>query len=229
MDKSILENIIEEVPNMEEFSPVSDISTEEDFSFAYSFFNDSWFSIGRRAVELLEDPVEIKEFMKQYINYVQKESGVSENDKAEERVKEIIGYSTGYVDERKARIWFKTLPDIRHPIVGRERFFMHGKNVQSYYLICKDSDQEFKEYMQKALNQDFRKEGLIAACEVRYIPNKDNCSYFAFQITPKTEGIFQKPSEIYTYLTGYIKGLSARIKEETGKSCELVLDILNKK
>ena len=140
--ESILEKVLHEVPSSPHPSP---FPKEE-----LPFFEGPWFDIGRRAIEILEDINKIKDFMDQYILYIQDKYGLK-RESAEQSAKDCVGYCTGYVDDKKANKWFDALSDISHPIMGRERPFKVGDNVGFYYVIGKSNDKEIREYLTRNL------------------------------------------------------------------------------
>ena len=87
---SALEKVLEELPGF-----------EPPFSFPGSpdpFLASGWSSIANCAVEMLNEEEEIKEFFGQYITYIQENSELDIVE-ATKSANEIIGYSTGYVND----------------------------------------------------------------------------------------------------------------------------------
>lgn len=217
--ESILERVIKEVPNSPHPSPFPIQETP--------FFEGPWFDIGRRAVEILEDTNEIREFMDKYIQHIHTNCGLS-LDEAEKSAKNVVGYCTGYVDDTQSNKWFDALPDINHPLMGRERPFKGGDNVEMYCIIGKSNDEEIKRYLTRALAEDLTKFGFQVLDEGNPIQGRDNQDYFAFRIKP-TNTSFLGDTGAYMFLAGYIQGVPYHMKEEIGKYCKLGLEKVNKK
>ncbi len=75
------------------------------------------------AVETLRDPTEMIQFYQEYVGYL-RQHGDSENVRAnpEACANSNIGYIVGYYDKATADKWFGALPDVSHPIFGRDMF-----------------------------------------------------------------------------------------------------------
>ena len=217
--ESILEKVIKEVPNSPHPSPFPIKETP--------FFEGTWFDIGRRAVEILKDICEIKEFMDKYTQYIHTNYKLS-LDEAEKSAKKVVGYCTGYVDDTQANKWFNALPDINHPITGRERPFKGGDNVEIYHIIGKSDDEEIKSYLTRALTEDITGLGFQVLDRSNPIQGRDNQDYFAFRIKPKNTNSLGNTGA-YMFLMGYIQGIQSRMKGEIGKSCKLGLEKVNKR
>ena len=187
------------------------------------YFEGPWFHIGRRAIEILRRPEEIRDFMKRYVDYISKEYDL-ERKAAEETAINIIGYSTGYLDDDDANIWFDALPDISHPITGRERPFMEGHDVDAYFIVGRSRDEEIRDYLRIRLPRE------LSSIGFRFVDKhpiaREGSDYFAFRVRPSGNG---EGSVIYLFLFGYIKGLEDSMKGDLKKSCRLVLETVKRK
>jgi hypothetical protein len=75
------------------------------------------------AIEELSTREEIRQFYEEYINYLKTEAREPQVRREAERVaRENIGYILGYYDKNTADKWMKTLPEVYHPIFGRDIF-----------------------------------------------------------------------------------------------------------
>jgi len=81
------------------------------------------------ALKLLKDPQEIKQFYQEYIGFL----GQSEDPEVRKNPKTTadsnIGYALGYLTQETANRWFKTLPDVSHPILGRDIFSLTKEEI----------------------------------------------------------------------------------------------------
>jgi len=75
------------------------------------------------AIQVLKAPEEIKMFYQEYVEYL-RQYGDSEEIRAnpETVANKNIGYVIGYYNKVTAGRWFDVLPDISHPIFGRDIF-----------------------------------------------------------------------------------------------------------
>ncbi|MBT7367135.1 hypothetical protein HN814_02915, partial [Candidatus Woesearchaeota archaeon] len=136
--KNLLETIIEDIPN-----------TKSTVFFPPNLnphVNENYFDIARRAVEVIESPGEIQQFVKEFVQHIQIKYSLDEKI-AKQEMNKTIGYCTGYVDDDQANIWFYALPDIKHPITGRERPFNKAKNSQGYLLTIETGTEKIKKYV----------------------------------------------------------------------------------
>ena len=67
------------------------------------------------AIEQLKKREEIQEFYKEYIQLL-KDSEVKDPEKI---AQQNIGYIVGYYDKETADKWMKTLPNVSHPVFGK--------------------------------------------------------------------------------------------------------------
>lgn len=67
------------------------------------------------AVEQLKDEAQIREFFQQYVEWLK--SSVEQDPEAVAR--QNIGYVVGYYNKETADRWMKVLPDVSHPIFGK--------------------------------------------------------------------------------------------------------------
>ena len=211
--QSVLEKIVKQISNVPNPSPF-DIPR-------LGCYQGSWFDLGRVAIQVLDDPEEIKEFLPEYINYIARESGESV-EVSEQEARRHLGYCTGYVSDERANIWFKTLPDISHPIMGRQRPFKKGSVVGKYFLTVYTTEQEIKDYVQDFLSDMLNGESF----DVRCVSNEIDKDYATFCITADTKTLFGEPQNAYLFLTGIMQGFAFRIEDEFGKKCPILLDML---
>lgn len=214
----ILERVIKEVPNL-------------DYHFMFleemnQFLASPYSKIGQRAVELLENSDEIKEFMKGYIDYISEEYKLDKKE-AEHNAKAIVGYSTGFVSDEQANIWFNAIFDITHPVMGRERPFIRGKNAEAYYVIGESEDEEIRNFLKKSLCDALPKLGFNMLDKNNLRIGHDNPKYFSLGFYPLDDKIIGGEYS-YLYLSGVIMGLNSFMNLEIGKSCKLCLEAVKK-
>ncbi len=214
--ESVLERVIKEVPNSPHPSPfqIKDIIPS---------FDGPWFDVGRRAIQIIEEKEEIKEFTKQYINHIHQEYKLS-IDQAEKSAKEILGYCTGYVDDSQANKWFNTLEDITHPVTGRERPFKGANKTDTYYVVGKSNDEQVRKYITKALSEELPKKAYKVLDKDATVQGRDNEEYFATRIKPLYPSM-----QTHMFLTGFVYGLNLRMEEEIKKTCKLSIEIVKKR
>ena len=214
LQESLLERIIREVPKSRHPSPFP----KENLPV----FSGPYFDIGRRAVEMLEDPTDIKEFMQQYTAHIQKKYHVQDRKKAEANAKDVVGYCTGYVDDRKANLWFDALPDITHPVTGRKRPF-HVK-ADEFYVIATDISTKAIQYMKERFKE------LGSAYRVTQLEQKGDNAYIVFKLGLNDKVMIAcDPTMTYLFLKGFITGLTSIIQKDFGESCNLQLEMISKK
>lgn len=214
--ESVLERVIREAPNIPDPSPF-DLRGSQ-------FWEGPWFAIGKKAVLLITDPDEMKPFMQQFADYIQEKYKLSE-EKAEKSAIDCIGYCTGYVGDKLANKWFRAVPEISHPIMGRERPFRGGDNVSMYCVMGQSDDDEVKSYLFRRLKEDIDDFG-FEVIDGETIVSKDNPSYFAIRLMPKQSG-WMKGSMAYIFMKGLVIGLESQIEKDLGKLCKLSLDTIS--
>jgi hypothetical protein len=75
------------------------------------------------AIETLKTPEEMRTFYREYVEYMRLNGNNEEIKANAERVaKENIGYVIGYYNEETGNRWMKALPEVYHPIFGRDIF-----------------------------------------------------------------------------------------------------------
>ncbi|MBI5066459.1 hypothetical protein HZA97_09580 [Candidatus Woesearchaeota archaeon] len=215
--ESVLERVIKETKNSKHPSPfqIKDIIPS---------FDGPWFDVGRRAIQILEEKEEIKEFTKKYIDYIHQNYKLS-TEEAEKSAKEILGYCTGYVDDAQANKWFNALPDITHPITGRERPFRGADKTDLYYVVGKSNDEKVKKYITKAFAEELPESWYKVLDKKTTVQGRDNKEYFAIRIKPLNNNSMQT----HMFLTGFMYGLTSRVEEELGKPCKLSLEMIKRK
>lgn len=221
-NESILERVLKEIPN----HPCKSMFIEE-----LPLFEGDWFHVGRTAVEILEESDEIRAFMVSYVDYIQKERDLDERGVAEKNAKDIVGYCTGYVDNVQANRWFDALPDIRHPIMGRERPFL-TKEVDAFYIIATNITRKGIEYLNGRLSE-ISHTGLVSSFDIESADgqNQDGTGYdedyATFKLTIRKDGLFNDYKSIYLVLNGFIMGVRSKMSEEIGESCKLYIETLD--
>jgi len=82
------------------------------------------------AIETLKTPTEIKQFYQEYVDYL-RQHGASEDIRAnpEAVANDNIGYVLGYYNKETADKWFKVLPNVKHPIFGRDIFSISSEDA----------------------------------------------------------------------------------------------------
>ena len=95
------------------------------------------------AVETLRDPTEMRQFYQEYVGYL-RQHGDTENVRAnpEAVANSNIGYIVGYYDKKTADIWFEALPDVSHPILGRDIFSVSPEDAFKAGQISSQEGQE---------------------------------------------------------------------------------------
>ena len=183
------------------------------------FLEGTWWSIGRRAVEILQEPAAIQQFMSEYAMHIHEKYNL-ELPEAEKSAQRIVGYCTSYVDDERANQWFTALPAIRHPITGRQRPSRTGENVDLYYIVASSSDQEVQRYVHRKLTEIGFGFSMI---EQDQLPT--DTPYFVVPISPPKKGLLSG-NEGYLFLSGFLHGFSSQMELEIGKSCQIKLEIL---
>lgn len=211
--QSILERILEEIPDSPHPSP---------FDKKIVPFIDSHFDVGRLAVETLEEPDEIVAFMDAYVAYIREKAGLNK-EQAQERAKSNVGYATGYVDDRKANLWFQVLPDISHPITGRERPFLSGE-AGAYYIIVTNTTPEAVRYIQERLD-DLRTPSLAPSFDITHITESGINPYTTFKLTTKSRGICAQPSDVYLFLSGFVSMLPRSMERDIGITTKISVEM----
>lgn len=217
MPKTVLERVIATEMTLEEMPSVLEMLSFEE--------PDTTFNIGIKAVKLLENPDEIKQFMDDYTAEIVRREKVS-LQRAREVAEDIVGYCTGYVNDDRANKWFNALPTISHPVTGRERPFFKDKKVNYYVVIGRTRDPEIIACLTRKLTEEFSMAGVGPRFEVQTREGRDNKGYFGIELTAKENGIFTQPKDVFLFLTGYVKGLNMRIQDEIGKTCPLVVETI---
>lgn len=214
--ESILERVLREVPNSPHPSPfqVKDVLPS---------FDGPWFDVGRRAIQILEEKEEIKEFTERYVDYIHQKYKLSKEE-AEKSAKEILGYCTGYVDDAQANKWFNALEDITHPVTGRERPFRGADKTDTYYIVGKSNDKQVRNYITKALSEELPKKAYKVLDKNAAVQGRDNTEYFAIRIKPAYPSM-----QTHMFLTGFMHGINSRMETEIGKTCKLSLEMIKRK
>lgn len=187
----------------------------------FPFYEGPWFNTARAAVESLQNPAEIREFMRRYAEHTQKTYGLSPEE-AGRTTREAVGYCTGYVDDEQANIWFRSVLDICHPVMGRKRPFVIDGELEAYYLIGRSEDDEVPQYVLRNLSHNLLG---LEPTKPPIIRGKDNRSYFAIRVLPSTGFT---ATQGYLFLRGFVEGISTRMREEIGKECNIVCEVAMK-
>lgn len=203
---SILEKVLEKAPKM----------TGNIYVEITAHFEGPWFYVAKEAVEMLGKPYEIRSFMEQFIGYIQQEYSVPHLDEARTYAENAIGYCTGYVSDERANTWFDTLPNIKHPTMGRKRPFI--KEADGGYLVtCKAEDRNIKLYLETVIKQQLEHTDFGPSFEVKPF-EADNEFLIALQLTLKDKGICSMDSDVYIFLQGYLNTLELQINRVTENS-----------
>lgn len=103
------------------------------------------------ALETLKDSLEIRQFYQEYSEYL-KRYGNSKRV----RVNSVavansnIGYAIGYYDESTADRWFGVLPDISHPIFGRDIFSVSLEDAyKAGQIMGRKGEESAKRYIKQ--------------------------------------------------------------------------------
>jgi hypothetical protein len=79
------------------------------------------------AIEKLKDPTDIKQFMRDYEEWMLKNGDLSIRGREAEVARSNVGYILGYYDGATAKLWYGCLDNVSHPIFGET--FGRGKDV----------------------------------------------------------------------------------------------------
>lgn len=214
LNESVLERVLNEsegIPNPTPFR-----KEQERFS------EGTWFSIAWKAMESIKAPYEIVEFMGEYIAHIQKQEGCTVEE-ATGFANRAVGYCTGYAENDIANIWFEALPDISHPVMGRERPFLKGRDIGSFYFICRSSDPEIRDYVKEVLMETNR----AFFGKIEYVEGSDWYFAFMFDVANRERwGKMGGDKAIYLFFTGLAEGMRGKMESDLGKSCEITLDTL---
>jgi len=71
------------------------------------------------AIEMLTDPNDIKQFCREYEEWMIDNGDESIKGREREVVRNNIGYILGYCSDGTAKLWYSLLPDVNHPIFGK--------------------------------------------------------------------------------------------------------------
>jgi len=95
------------------------------------------------AVETLRGPTKMKQFYQEYVGYL-RQHGDSESVRADPEAvaNSNIGYIVGYYDKETADRWFEALPDVSHPIFGRDIFSVSPEDAFKAGQIASQEGQE---------------------------------------------------------------------------------------
>jgi hypothetical protein len=78
------------------------------------------------AIDMLTDPDEIRQFIKEYEDWMLKNADGTAKGKGVETARKNVGYILGYYGDETQKLWYSALPDVSHPIFGHG--FGRGKN-----------------------------------------------------------------------------------------------------
>lgn len=213
--ESVLERVIREAEN----SPHPSLYPKEE-AIAYE---GPWFDIGRRAVEILTEPKEIKDFMEKYVQHICDEHGL-DTETAKKSARDVVGYCTGYVDDEQANRWLRALPSISHPIMGRERPFKGGRG--DFYIVGQSEDMDIRSFLKRRI-LEISGPVFEVLNKGELVIGRDNPSYFAIGLRLKPETL--DSTNAYMFLAGITGGLPLGMKDELGKTCKLSLESLSTK
>jgi hypothetical protein len=72
------------------------------------------------AIEVLRDAEKIRQYEREYIEWMRENASTEEIRRDAERVaRSNIGYILGYYGKKEQKRWFDALPEVSHPIFGR--------------------------------------------------------------------------------------------------------------
>lgn len=200
---TVLGRVIKEVPNMENSMgvfPVIDPKTQEisDIAIAY------------RALEILETPHEIKQFMEQYSSLISQNHGIP-MDKARKRADYLVGYATTHVDEKRAYRWFMALPSISHPILGRDCANGSAKEASTYLIFAECAPDARKQLLDE-LRQRLSKTPFQFSFDVK---EGGNGAYMVYQLELKSRGDC-RDKDILMFLYGSMHGMRSCFNGKLG-------------
>ncbi len=225
MQQSILERIIGEVDNLEFRSPFRDVVNLDNLP-------NGLLDIVQRAIELLDDSKDIQTFRDELVAYISSDARYKKED-AFQLANSSIGYATGYYDDMKANIWFDALSDISHPIMGRQRPFLAGKNPIGFYLSVETDDSYLKAYLRKEFTNIGGEENSFFpeyTVTINELDAQDGISgRIIAHLSPKSRGyLINNGGDHYMFLSGVCMGLELKTKEEIGKECRIKIDMIER-
>lgn len=179
-----------------------------------AYFVAGHLTILQRAVEMLSRKSQILTFMDEFTAYLGSKAGLAP-DQARERANCLAGYATGYVGDRRANIWFDALPDISHPVTGRERPFRKDV-IDAGYIVHVNAN------CGNEVIEDLN--GIIQASKLELVSQSDKGISVA--IMPAGTPSPQSNHSYYLLLKGFCMGYESRLRSELGKHIEVKLEAI---